>query len=761
MVKELSKIHPIFRFNRSHLYLWCDKRGVILKIFEAQSLNASYFVRQLNEKPNLNSFFDLIPFDKLSKKPDNFSVFPSKADYTIHERFESFYTCLPAMILRITPLEKNKFMGIVIFSDIVQHTYSEKSSSMLYIGRDQTLQGFNHTFFSFFSNRFSTPKDMLNKKASEFLTPTPEEVQREAVVPFEPEKKSGFKRLYDFGFNFPFGKAGLSMSPSGLIWENQTGGLCSLGLPQPVNTLSLDILVEAELESLKGDDPVFILADRFLGKNPPDVYGYLLGSLGTQKITALKKNGFLSAFQEPYPSGQKRKCRLQFACIGATLFLFYNGTRLLAFQDSHFAGHPAAALALGLRTGSACRLKRLTVFTAPKDQAALKNAARSAMVKLKTKGKHYFLLNPFYTFDLTTKFPGLMGYTLQDVTPLQTKVQTLTKKYESLLENIKEKGEPLIGKSPAFLEVKNKAAIAASSRATVLVEGPTGTGKEMFARFIHAYSTQASGPFIKVDCSSLPQSLMESELFGYEKGAFTGAEKRKIGLFEAAEGGSIFLDEVENIIPSAQAKLLRFLQDFSIVRIGGQKPRILNVRLIAASNSDLRERVKSGSFREDLFYRLAVVNLQIPSLAKRKEDIPELCGKFLEEFNKTSAKKVSGLSPNAFKKLYNYHWPGNIRELRNILQQAVIFSEGSEISEEILDLPPTASYGKEKPSSKFLSRGSQPYHLLSKMSVNDFKAIVSEEKGNIHRVAKGLGVTRQAIYKHFKKAGLSLSNFRR
>jgi two-component system, NtrC family, response regulator AtoC len=244
----------------------------------------------------------------------------------------------------------------------------------------------------------------------------------------------------------------------------------------------------------------------------------------------------------------------------------------------------------------------------------------------------------------------------------------------------------IIGGSDAIQALYQVIDRVADTPTTVLVTGESGTGKELVARALHEHSGRAQGPFIKVNCAAIPKDLMESELFGYEKGAFTGAVSSKPGRFELADGGTLFLDEIGEIPLEMQVKLLRVLQESEFERVGGVRTMRVDVRLVAATNRDLKREIGAGSFRDDLFYRLNVVPVSLPPLRERKSDIRQLAGFFLDKFNKRLKKHVGGIDPEALELLTRYRWPGNIRELENIVERAVLFADGERIS--VADLPP-------------------------------------------------------------------------
>lgn len=245
----------------------------------------------------------------------------------------------------------------------------------------------------------------------------------------------------------------------------------------------------------------------------------------------------------------------------------------------------------------------------------------------------------------------------------------------------------IVGQSSAYGDVVSQIALVAPSDSTVLLVGETGTGKEVMARALHNQSRRAREPFVAVNCASLPESLMESELFGYEKGAFTGALSRKIGKFEMADRGTLFLDEIGDLPPAAQAKLLRVLQEREVQRVGGARPVPVNVRLVAATNQDLEACMHEGRFRNDLYYRLSVFPIRLPPLRERCEDIPPLVEHFVQRFAQQQHKLVPRLGPGVVQRLVAYPWPGNVRELQNVVERAVLLTDGTVLDASLFPLP--------------------------------------------------------------------------
>jgi len=297
-----------------------------------------------------------------------------------------------------------------------------------------------------------------------------------------------------------------------------------------------------------------------------------------------------------------------------------------------------------------------------------------------------------------------------------------------------------VSKSPRMQAVFELARASAKSNSTVLILGESGTGKEVLARSIHAESEQAKGPFVAVSCAALTESLLESELFGHEKGAFTGAVARRKGKFEVAQGGTLFLDEVGDISPKLQVDLLRVLEERRFFRVGGNEPIDAEVRVIAATNRDLKKAVAGGGFREDLYYRLNVIPITLPPLRERREDVPLLVEHFLEQLSLETKKKVDEVSGEAMALLMAYDWPGNIRELRNALERGVVVSNGPVLQ--------AANLGLSGPARPQADAG---FATLEEVEKRHIAFVLEKSDGNVTHAARTLGIDRATLYNKIKK----------
>jgi two-component system response regulator HydG len=357
-------------------------------------------------------------------------------------------------------------------------------------------------------------------------------------------------------------------------------------------------------------------------------------------------------------------------------------------------------------------------------------------VQAMTRGAFYYVIKP-------PDYAALKGILARAVTQ-----RRLKREVEQLKSRLaaQDRMSPINGKTPAMQRVLKQVVAIRDSECSVLVCGDTGTGKELIARALHFQSSRKSQPFVAVNCAAIPGQLIESELFGYEKGAFTGALAKRIGRVEEASGGTLFLDEIGELELSVQAKLLRVLQEKEIVRLGSNRKVKVDFRLISSTNRDLAFEVQSGNFREDLFYRLNVVKIDLPPLRERRDDIPFLVSEFLSEFCAREGKTLT-ISGEVLQVIQDHSWPGNIRQLRNIVERAVVLAQGPEITTQ--ELPQEFSLtSPRRPSS-------EPVRTLKEMEVQAVRQALEQCGGNKSNAAKMLGFSRKSLYKRLREFGIS------
>jgi two-component system response regulator HydG len=312
--------------------------------------------------------------------------------------------------------------------------------------------------------------------------------------------------------------------------------------------------------------------------------------------------------------------------------------------------------------------------------------------------------------------------------------------------------ERIVGQAQVFSDMLDLARTAAGSEATILIRGESGTGKELVAELIHQGSPRARAPFIKVNCAAIPEPLLEAELFGHEKGAFTDAKKQRKGKFELANTGTIFLDEIGEMTPNLQVKLLRVLQERELERLGGGETVPLDIRLVAATNRDLETMIKEGDFREDLYYRINVITLSLPPLRDRRGDIPLLAEHFLSRFNTKNKKSFRGFSPEAMERLTQHVWPGNVRELENVIERAVVLGRGDLILPEHF---PAVIAAREAPDEDIVARVLETGISIDDLERELIKKALAQTSGNVSKAARLIGLTRRTLQYRMEKWGIS------
>ncbi|HOE69433.1 MAG TPA: sigma-54 dependent transcriptional regulator [Candidatus Omnitrophota bacterium] len=359
-------------------------------------------------------------------------------------------------------------------------------------------------------------------------------------------------------------------------------------------------------------------------------------------------------------------------------------------------------------------------------------------VKAMKKGAFYYLTKPVNLEELELLVKKTFSSRQLEEENRELKREIFSERYHE---------GTLIAESPKMKELLRTADKIAASSASVLIEGESGTGKELIARRIHEMSPRSQNPFVAVHCAALTETLLSSELFGHEKGAFTGAVERRQGRFERAHQGSLFLDEIGEISKDTQVKLLRVLQEGEFERVGGVKTIKVDVRLIAATNKTLIDEVKKQSFREDLYYRINVIYLKMPPLRERKEDIPPLVNTFMRQYGIQNGKKLRGIAPDALEALLRYDWPGNVRELKNIVERMIVLSAGEELT---LDQVPDDIRGPRPVAASFVS-GNSAVTTLTEAEKELIRNALRETNGNKSKAAEKLGISRRTLYRKIEE----------
>lgn len=760
--------------ENNNIFVLHDGNGNILEILNKKRFSFSDVIDELLSIKNLGHFFQFPPI----LSPDvnvTALILDQKSPFRSYPEKGDFQTTLPVSHLKIFAIRDNLFLGRITFYNFIPNLISRNITGFIYIDmHNDTLLGYNYSFYQLFKDKY-TQLQLLNRPMADFFSPTPREFQLASLPSFRIEQAQNFTTVYQKDFTREdFGpKEELlfcrraQAQPNGFLWENTDSPHLFLTILETLDTGGWDFVVTLQFMNLIGKGPFFCAGDRYQESGGLDESGYLAGWAPFGNKVLLKKQTFVAAVADAPEIGAE-KITTHFCKIGDSLFLFKDATPLIAYYDNDILNSQSAFITLGLRKGYRCVLKCLSLrMRKCPAEASNQNKSKSLIARLNNKGGRYFKLDRFYNFDLAHhRLMHASGFFLNDITEIQDKLSSLDHKYKIQLKRGEElrkllikqemQNEEFIGSGEKITAIKNIADTVASSGATILIEGPTGSGKEVLAHYIHRNSDRKAGPFIKVDCSTVPQSLMESHLFGHEKGAFTGAIARNIGMFEKAEGGTLFLDEIANLNLLTQTKLLQFFNDFSIIRIGGAAPIRLNVRCIVAANEDLEAKIKEGTFREDLFYRINVVHLKVPPLKERLEDLPELCSYFLKLYGVLYNKEIKGISPEALQKLHDYEWPGNIREFRNALQRAVLFAKDETITPELISL--SLAQKKKRPLKNKKER--TLFHL-SKTDKDHVLKLLDAYSGNVVKIAKALDIHRGTLYQYLKRENVDIDTFRK
>ncbi|MFH0918813.1 MAG: sigma-54 dependent transcriptional regulator [Fibrobacterota bacterium] len=627
-----------------------------------------------------------------------------------------------------------------------QHLLPDYTSEiMLFVDNQERLMGYNLNF---------EPLIKIKDSGSVFGQPLNTLVHFD----FRPVEQKGLSRHLKAvplttGMFQPVPQAEIKM-------DNHTPGFEVTPLPReqyvflrmPVEHDTHDYRIRFVVERMQGLWPGLMLrTDRDI---PPDSSGYFFGPESDNRQFVFKKSGLTLARIDFSDKEHSREMLMEVEKQGA-VFTVRVDNRPVFRHVEHYPFLPALDRHVAFCVGNecACRIHSVTL-----ESALQATPGEPGGVVARIKGA------PGKTFRVHQRLGFFRNETyqlfhLEDITGYQKRLSTLEREKEQVkAESDKMRKtlwatratEKLIGESVGMHRIREQLAALRSSAGILLLQGETGTGKEIIARLFHDLSAPPDAPLVKVDCGTIPPSLLDSELFGYEAGAFTGAVRPHPGRFEQADHGTLFLDEIENLTLAVQAKLLGFLDDMQVTRLGGTRAVTLSLRVVAATNQRLDALIRNGLFRKDLFYRLERFKLEIPPLRDRLDDIPLLARHFLERANSQHNKDVKRISEDGYRKLFTHPWPGNVRELQNVINRAVLFSRKETLGPEALELPlimaaDSVSLAREATGRRW-KRGGLPEGAL--------REALGRTSGNIKAAAAILGITRMTFYAYLAKYGI-------
>jgi transcriptional regulator with PAS, ATPase and Fis domain len=762
----LSLVKITISYNEVIIRL--NEKGVIKEVFLKEEAPLSwtsynyYKKRILNAKvgdlfilPKGKSLRELAPPAKPVKgsltRAELFSgrpAYPSTNKFENYETFLNWYSVLPYSRLFLSRHPDLGFFGIIRFSTISDITIPYHAMPLVIMNFEGIIHGVNGAFIQLFAGQNRQSPDFIGQQAENFMHPVP----CRAMIGTPDEFKGLLTEKW---------KDTVHIKSPEQAWQRvadeKEKNILPLG--KPVDTTSRDIRISARFMTESGEAPNFIINGiKDYASFFPDYIGYLIGSQYEKKAVQLKKEGIV-IHRIPLQSSLGRDYHT-IDCImqGNLMAYFLDNVLVLGYKDPAPMVSRESYQYLYCRPGKRVRLSQVSISTAPR-LTNLNQGFNEVTFLTDKENTHEFQTVLYERLDIDGKL--FYAFIFHDISFLKKNIALLHRarenvardrdKYKALaLGNEPDQGI-FIGDNPDILKIKKNAKTAAQSNATVLIEGPTGTGKEVLAQYIHANSPFSKGPFVKVDCSTLAGSLLESELFGVEKGAFTGAVESRAGKLEAARDGTLFLDELANLNAGTQAKLLNFLQEFTLERLGSTKKISVNTRVIAATNIPLKALIDQGRFRADLYFRLSTILFTLPPLRERRDDITRLCTFFLKTYNEKFERAVKGFSAKGFQKLMAHDWPGNVRELENVVQKAVLYCEKDVIEEDQLNLAqamPIESQKQEKIKiPKGDSRGFTRDHIIELLRQNNYI---------LKRAARAGRISRSTLYRKIKKYGIDI-----
>lgn len=740
-----------------NLMVFFDGDGKILNIYNSHNKWIGNFmvaglIDRLEIKPNIRDSFDFSNknLDELCSNSVQQS-FPVKESIVFYEGADDFVTDLPVCFIRVYKTKSNKYLGVVFPSGAIAPKIHQKNTSIVYVDDTDIIRGYSLGMFNTQKN-LNGRANILGQPLYKFLSPTPLQIRKSYFDKYRDIKK-GWRKVFscDSLSEGTILKLTADITFNGSIWNNTSNKLQYIKIDIPVNFQSKNYRLSVDCDITNCEGPILVAGGIPLTNHQID---YQAAASFEKDGHVLKRQGIPIQYSSaPKPNG---RTVLALEKIGRGLCYIVNNVPIIEYYDVELNENEESFFSIGLRIGYSIKINRILV-----ESDTLSQITEIEMVSetLKKPRRNYSMLRMGYT-NLGKRFPTVEAYLFNDVTSLQARVDTYRLQYEAglrksselevKLRKLTKKETIFIGSTPEILKIKETAASVADFDVSILIQGPTGTGKEILAKSIHDKSRRSKYPFMKVDCSAMPEALIESELFGHEKGSFTGAHEARAGRFEQANHGTIFIDEIGNLNMHVQAKLLGFLQDHTISRIGGSSIE-LDVRIIAATNIPMEILIREGKMRSDLFYRLNTVVFNLPPLSKRIDDIPILSARFLLLANEQYGKNILSISRKAMDILLSHGWPGNVRELENVILRAYMFCDRSEITEKDIVLT-----GEVHHPGNTKKNGTR----LKNMSKEKMVELLKKNNNIISGVARELNISRQACYVNMRKLGIDTTRFR-
>jgi DNA-binding NtrC family response regulator len=741
MEKYLSVIrkYPLLSLlsNRKNLIVFMDKSGTVRYCYKQSEAKKITLANNIVGK-KINTFFRLPSSFTMEACKTGIDTWPGPSaslrsflstplcDRCVLPAF--VYTALPQCAMYLFRAYDGIFLGVIYYHEFEPSLSLSSSEIMVLKDPQNRIVAYNQSLLNLLrpADPLSFLGTWLNRLVYFSIKDRPSQSSPADMVPVKTDARAFM----------PFGNGSFAAGPKGVLHiENRSDEAnfyvhLNLPLKHDLHDYRFRFTVKKKHGTLPG------LMIRALQNDPPDSYGYLFGPDLRKSRFIFKKMGVIIK-SVPVPDLERLSgYAVDIVKTGNRIRVRLDGRLCVSYEE--FFDFPAAAggdLTLFLRKESASEISGLSLsLCEPREKRAQFVAGE---FKEAPQNKYRVYQEPCYFHNrqyTLCRFENITGY--------ENEISRLRLERDRIESTLRKRRhlDRFVGNSGVAQGLKETLATLSQSASTLLLVGGTGTGKEILAGLFHQLSPRAGKPFVKLDCSTLPPTLIESELFGYEKGAFTGAHAAHAGKFEQANGGTLFLDEISNLTLETQAKLLGVIEDLRITRLGGVKPMQLALNIVAASNKNLGELMRQKLFRDDLYFRLNRFKLDIPPLRGRQEDLPLLCQEFIHQANREYGKSVRSISEEGHRKLYDHAWPGNVRELKNVIFKAVLFSRGPVIHPASLDLSQSAG---RRPGP---ATGTKKGRVTEAMLVEAMK----ETGGNVMAAAERLGVTRATVYNRLR-----------
>ncbi|MBL8029565.1 MAG: sigma-54-dependent Fis family transcriptional regulator [Fibrobacteres bacterium] len=762
-------INELFKtiVDKRQMFFLHDNKGKIIKVLTAPEFNPMKMYDTIIEKKDLSDFFDIKPLHRAHKPGEIIEL----RGRNIREYSFPFGTLLSSTSLhniKTVFAGDNTFIGRITINEIMPPIHLSDGLGTLFSNIEtETLIAFDKSIAPLLSPNSRNFETLLGKPLSDFLSPTPREFQHRFLQKIDAESYKSFALSYSHD------ASDLLNNSIRISHESERKHIDDgLQITASVNRSAIVRFLQTARDNCdfafsvtfihnNGIGPCIAIGSPSTDSEEPDHDGYLAGYAIQGGYLVMKRNGYHVVRSKLEKNAEGSSETLTFVRIGNSFHLFHNDKHHLSYYDIDPQNWTEASFAVVLRSASAITIKNAELRVNKRTSSVSENRSTPYIVELKAHPGRFCIMSRFDSNPISSLWSNFMaGWQPIDITTfestikqLETKSRRLTRKnmvLDTLLKNFRnDSSEKLMGSSDKFSKLRSTADTIAPTDSTVLIEGETGVGKEVLAQYIHSKSKRSSNSFVKIDCSTIPTTLIESHLFGHEKGAFSGAIERSIGLLEQSDNGTIFLDEIGNIPLEVQAKLLRFFNDYTITRLGGNTPIKVNTRPIVATNANLADMVKAGKFRSDLYYRISVIKIAVPALRERKEDIAELANFFMLKCAALNNKQISEISTEAMDLLRNYNWPGNVRELKNVIERAVVFSSDNILTPSLINF--------EEQNNSLKSKRYKPRinFSLSKTEPAKIITLLERHNGNISAAAREIGTNRIGLHLYLKKHNIN------